>query len=149
MSALIHRVAATLTPTPSGTPSSTATPSPSSCPCITPAPAPGIGDTVALAAPWQWTLPLLITVLLGVATAIGIIATIVQKSRADRRQQLWNRMQWALNAMTSTEEETAVIGYLAVQHLADSQQLDKKHQPPIPLTKYDQQLLSQSLRALD
>lgn len=145
MSALTHLVVATMAPSPSVSSS----PAQSRCELVTPSPGPGIGDTVSLAAPWQFTLPLLITALLGLATVIGVVVTLIQKHISDRRQQLWNRMQWALTAMTSSDPDAAVIGYLAVQHLVDSGQLPRKQRPPIALTTYDVQLLSQSLRALD
>lgn len=115
----------------------------------TPAPAPGIGDTVSLAAPWQWTLPLLITCLLGAATAVGVVWTIVQKHRSDQRQQLWNRMQWALNSMTSSNPEARAVGAMAVARLAASNHLPKGEGPPAKLTTYDVELLDQALEALD
>lgn len=117
-------------------------------PTPTPISVPGIGDTVSLAGPWQWTLPLLITVLIGAATAFGVVWTLIQKHRADRRQQLWNRMQWALNALISGDPDTAVVGALAVDHLARSSSRPKGSQPPIALTQYDVELLEHALEIL-
>jgi len=135
-----------------------ASPSPtssvSSCPCVnttpTPGPGIGIGDTVAMAAPWQWTLPLVITMLLGAATAAGIIWTIIQRHRSDRRQQLWNRMQWALDAATSDDEVRAFVGALAIEHLLEADgQPSKKGGPPIKMTTYNVDLLNQTFKGLD
>lgn len=117
-------------------------------PTPTPTSVPGIGDTVSLAGPWQWTLPLLITVLIGAATAVGVVWTLIQKHRADRRQQLWNRMQWALDALISSDPDTAMVGALAVNHLVKSSSRPKGSQPPIALTQYDVDLLEQALEIL-
>lgn len=135
-------------PTPTSFPSSSTAP----CPCVTtaPSPGPGIGETVAMAAPWQWTLPLLITVILGAATAVGVIWTIVQRHRADRRQQLWNRMQWALDAATSEEEVRAFVGALAIEHLLEADEHAEKYGgPPIKMTTYDVDLLDRTFKGLD
>jgi hypothetical protein len=124
---------------------------------------------VSLAAPWQWTLPLLITCLLGAATAVGVIWTIVQRHRAEQRQQLWNRMQWALDAITASNPEARAVGAMAVSHLAsmaDNQTAAQRRfwkyaskalparyslpaRPPAKLTQYDVELLDQALETLN
>ncbi|WIE65077.1 hypothetical protein Q9Q99_13280 [Curtobacterium flaccumfaciens] len=90
------------------------------------------------------------TVLLGAATAAGIIWTIVQRHRSDRRQQLWNRMQWALEAATSEVEPRAFVGALAIEHLLEADEHSAKSGgPPIKMTTYDVELLNRTFKGLD
>lgn len=130
MSALVHLLAATPVPSPS-----------------LPA-APGIGDTVNLAGPWQWTLPLVLTLSLGVATAAGVVFTLWQKHRSDRRQQLWNRMQWILDAMLSEDPTRGTAGALAAKELLDSRNGTRRERPPAKMTDYDVALMEGALESL-
>lgn len=119
-------------------------------PTQSPAPGagPGIGDTVSLAEPWQWTLPLFLTALLGVATAGGVIWTVVQRHRADARVQLWNRLSWAMDLAVSEKELERQLGMNVVEHTLDTDSLRWSARPPAKLRQYDRKLLRESAKAV-
>ena len=54
-----------------------------------------------------------------VALTIGVIA-LLQKSRADRRDQWWKRAQWAIEQTFTDNDEQKALGFRVLQVLADS-----------------------------
>jgi hypothetical protein len=54
-----------------------------------------------------------------VALVVGI-ATVRQKSQADRRAEWWRRAQWAVDHATSERDETVEAGLIAMTHLIES-----------------------------
>lgn len=133
----IHRIAATPPATPTPYPTYVFVPQP-----------PHVGATVATAGPWQMTLPLLFTLVVAVLAVAGVLITVGQKHRSDQRQQLWNRIEWVLDAVTSPDPSTSTIGALAASYLAKGNVLPRDKQPPAKLTAYDAGLLEQALYAL-
>ena len=55
-----------------------------------------------------------------VALIVGVIA-VIQKSRADRRDQWWKRAQWAIEQTFQADNEQKALGFRVLQVLADSQ----------------------------
>jgi len=55
-----------------------------------------------------------------VALIVGLVA-IIQKSRADRRDQWWKRAQWAIEQTFKGDEEQQALGFRVLQVLADSE----------------------------
>ena len=54
-----------------------------------------------------------------VALTVGLVA-IIQKSRADRRDQWWKRTQWAIEQTFKDDEEQQALGFRVLQVLGDS-----------------------------
>ena len=54
-----------------------------------------------------------------VAFAVGV-ATVRQKSRADRRAEWWRRAQWAIDHATSDQEDSVEAGLISMTHLIES-----------------------------
>jgi hypothetical protein len=54
-----------------------------------------------------------------VAFAVGV-ATVRQKSKADRRAEWWRRAQWAIDYATSDRDETVEAGLISMTHLIES-----------------------------
>ena len=55
-----------------------------------------------------------------VALTVGLVA-IIQKSRADRRDQWWKRTQWAIEQTFTDDEDRQALGFRVLQVLADSE----------------------------
>jgi len=53
---------------------------------------------------------------------IGVMCTLWQKWRNDRRDAWWKRVEWALDKATDSDSRESVrcIGLVAVRHLQDS-----------------------------
>lgn len=64
---------------------------------------------------WRWSITALIAVVgLGIA-----LTTYVQKSRADRRAQWWERARWAIECVLDAEDPDRVeVGLQVLEHLA-------------------------------
>lgn len=60
-----------------------------------------------------------------VALVVGI-ATVVQRSRADRRDQWWKRTQWALEQSTSHDDARAAVGFAVLARLGRSKLAGKE-----------------------
>lgn len=54
-----------------------------------------------------------------VALIVGLVA-VVQKSRADRRDQWWKRAQWAIEQTFAADAEQQALGFRVLQVLGDS-----------------------------
>jgi len=54
-----------------------------------------------------------------VALIVGLVA-VIQKSRADRRDQWWKRAQWAIEQTFTGDEEQQALGFRVLQVLGDS-----------------------------
>ncbi len=54
-----------------------------------------------------------------VAFMVGV-ATVRQKSTADRRAEWWRRAQWAVDHATSDRDETVEAGLISMTHLIES-----------------------------
>lgn len=54
-----------------------------------------------------------------VALIVGLVA-VVQKSRADRRDQWWKRAQWAIEQTFKNDAEQQALGFRVLQVLGDS-----------------------------
>lgn len=54
-----------------------------------------------------------------VAFAVGL-GTLIQRSRADRRDQWWKRAQWALDLALQNDPSSKRIGLAVLEHLAQS-----------------------------
>lgn len=58
---------------------------------------------------------------LGAAVALVVgIATVRQKSKADRREQWWRRAQWAIDNATGEREAAVEAGLISMTHLIAS-----------------------------
>ena len=58
---------------------------------------------------------------MGAAVALVVgIATVRQKSKADRREQWWRRAQWAIDNATGEREAAVEAGLISMTHLIAS-----------------------------
>ncbi|WP_139201818.1 hypothetical protein [Curtobacterium sp. MCBA15_016] len=98
--------------------------------------------------PWDLTLTLVIAGSAALLTASAAAAVVVQRMWADRRSQLWDRIDKALTLATSTDDETRAVGMLLVEELVKSNRLKWSEAPPARLTKFDKHLLTEVSTAL-
>lgn len=64
------------------------------------------------------------TVLVGILGLIGVLATLVQRSRDAASKRRFDRLSWALNAALSKEERTRVAGELVLREIARDSRYD-------------------------
>jgi hypothetical protein len=58
---------------------------------------------------------------LGAAVALLVgVATVRQKSKADKRAEWWRRAQWAVDHATSERDATVEAGLISMTHLIES-----------------------------
>lgn len=91
---------------------------------------------------WAFGSTQLITLIVaGLATA-GVLLSAGFRRRADRRAELWSRLNWSLEQCFRPDGESRLLGEQALQILAESAENPAAPQPPSPLTQYDLSVIS-------
>ncbi|WP_438855713.1 DNA-processing protein DprA [Agromyces sp. M3QZ16-3] len=70
-------------------------------------------------APWAWSLALVVPIGVALIALGGVGFTVWQSHRIARRDQLWQRMQWAIDSAFSADDDLRMAGLLALERLAD------------------------------
>ncbi|QDQ96718.1 hypothetical protein [Tomitella fengzijianii] len=66
------------------------------------------------------TVQVWVTVIVGVVGFGGVIVTLSQKDRADRRAELWRRLTWAFERAVSMNAAASALGLSAVDIVSRS-----------------------------
>lgn len=79
-------------------------------------------------APWQPTLSTAITALVALLALAGVGVTVRQRFVADRNDQLWKRMEWAMSLLLSESNDARMIGFLAIATLLSDHDRGRRSQ---------------------
>ncbi len=101
-----------------------------------------------MAGPWDLTLTLVVAGGAAILTAAVAVAVVVQRMWADRRAQLWGRIEKALTLATSDADDTRTVGMLLVEDLAKSNRLKRSEAPPARISEWDRNMLIEVTKVL-
>lgn len=75
--------------------------------------------------PWFWLQPT-VTAVAALVVLTGAVVTVLQRRRADRKEQWWKRTQWALDPVRSDDDYSQVLGANVLAQQARSRDADRE-----------------------
>ena len=78
--------------------------------------------------PWDPTLNNVVAIGVAVLALGGVTTGVIQKSRSDRRSEIWSRLQWALDRIWDDDDDkrSAALVVISLQLTADKRPFSVK-----------------------
>lgn len=86
---------------------------------------------------WSFGTTQLITLVVAGLAFTGVLTSAVLRWRADRRDELWKRIEWAVNLSWHDQAHARAAGSLALELLLAGSRRTDAPQPPSRLTSFD------------
>lgn len=99
--------------------------------------------------PWSFGTTQLITLVVAGLAFTGVLTSAVLRWRADRRDELWKRIEWAVNLSWHEQDHARAAGSLALELLLDGLRHSEPAQPPSRLTAFDVRHIRLVIKALE